>query len=97
MKKIDDNIKELDNQIGRLIKRYEESEDDVERTVIMEEIDDLTGIRQKLKSSKVEGSNNNILISGALSIATVVLIMKYEEANVIATKAFGIATRMFKS
>lgn len=95
MKTISQNIKDLDNKIGELLSEYELAEEELEKTVILEEIDNLTSIRKELKSSKVEGSNSGLWVSGALSIATVVLIMKYEETDVIATKAFGIATRMF--
>lgn len=97
MKTISQNIKDLDNQIGELLSKYEGTEGEVERTVIMEEIGTLTNIRLELKASQVEGSNSAIWVSGALSIATVVLIMKYEQTDVIATKAFNIATRIFRN
>lgn len=97
MKTISQNIKDLDNQIGELLSKYEHTEGDVEKTVLMEEIETLTKIRTDLKASQVEGSNSGIWVSGALSIATVVLIMKYEETDVIATKAFNIATRIFRN
>ena len=97
MKTIGQNIRDLDNQIGELLSRYEQTEEEIEKTIIFEEIENLTKIRKDLKASKVEGSNSSVWVSGAISIATVVLIMKYEERDVIATKAFNIATRIFKN
>lgn len=90
------NIRRLDNQIGKLILQYNEEEDEVKRTVLLEEIESLTDIRVDLKTSKVEGSNSHIWISGAISIASMLLIMSYEEEDVITTKAWNIATRIFK-
>ena len=97
MKTIGQNIRDLDNQIGELLSKYEHTEEEIEKTIIFEEIENLTKIRTELKASQVEGSNSAIWVSGALSIATVVLIMKYEQTDVIATKAFNIATRIFKN
>lgn len=97
MKTIGQNIRDLDNQIGELLSKYEQTEGEVEKTVIFEEIEALTNIRLELKASKVEGSTAGVWVSGAISIATVVLIMKYEETDVIATKAFNIATRIFRN
>lgn len=97
MKTIGQNIRDLDNQIGELLSKYEHTEEEIEKTGILEEIEALTNIRLELKASKVEGSSSSVWVSGAISIATVVLIMKYEETDVIATKAFNIATRIFKN
>lgn len=96
MKTIRHNVKDLDNKIGELLEIYESTEDEVERAELMDEIERLTDIRVKLKASKEEGSNSGLWVSGALSIATVVLIMKYEETDIITTKAFNIATRIFR-
>ena len=90
------NIRRLDNQIGKLILQYNEEEDDVKRTVLMEEIEALTDIRMNLKTSKVEGSNSHLWVSGAISIASILLIMDYEKEDAITTKAWNIATRIFK-
>ena len=91
------NIRRLDNQIGKLILQYNEEEDDVKRTVLMEEIEALTDIRMNLKTSKVEGSNSHLWVSGAISITSILLIMDYEKEDVITTKAWNIVTRIFKN
>lgn len=97
MKTIRHNVKDLDNKIGELLELYGSTEDEAKLAELMDEIKDLTDIRSKLKASKVEGSNSSLWVSGALSIATVVLIMKYEETDIITSKAFNIATRIFKN
>ena len=91
------NIKRLDNKIGELIIQYNEEEDEVKRTVILEEIEALKDIRIDLKTSRVEGSNSHLWISGAISIASILLVMNYEEEDVITTKAWNIVTRIFKN
>ena len=91
------NIKRLDNKIGKLILQYNEEEDEVKRTVLLEEIEALKDIRIDLKTSKVEGSNSHLWISGAISIASILLVMNYEEEDVITTKAWNIVTRIFKN
>lgn len=90
------NIKRLDSQIGKLILQYNDEEDDVKRTVLMDEIEALTDIRVDLKTSKVEGSTSHLWVSGAISIASILLIMDYEKEDAITTKAWNIATRIFK-
>lgn len=90
------NIRRLDNQIGKLILQYNDEEDDVKRTVLMDEIEALTDIRVDLKTSKVEGSTSHLWVSGAISIASILLIMDYEKEDAITTKAWNIATRIFK-
>lgn len=91
------NIKRLDNKIGELIIQYNEEEDEVKRTVLLEEIEALKDIRIDLKTSRVEGSNSHLWISGAISIASILLVMNYEEEDVITTKAWNIVTRIFKN
>lgn len=91
------NIRRLDNKIGKLILQYNEEEDEVKRTVLLEEMEALKDIRIDLKTSRVEGSNSHLWISGAISIASILLVMNYEEEDVITTKAWNIATRIFKN
>ena len=91
------NIRRLDNKIGKLILQYNEEEDEVKRTVLLEEMEALKDIRIDLKTSKVEGSHSHLWVSGVISIASILLIMDYEEEDVITTKAWNIATRIFKN
>lgn len=91
------NIRRLDNKIGKLILQYNEEEDEVKRTVLLEEMEALKDIRIDLKTSRVEGSNSHLWVSGVVSIASILLIMNYEEEDVITTKAWNIATRIFKN
>lgn len=35
----------------------------------------------------------NVLINGGISIATVLIILNYEKADIITSKAFGLATK----
>ena len=86
------NINNVDKQIGDLLRLYEAVESDAERTEVMEEIKNLTEVRETLKSSDVDGSNKGLWVSGGLSIASILLIMEHEKADAFTTKAFNIAT-----
>ena len=86
------NIKNVDKQIGDLLRLYETVTSDAERTEVMEEIRNLTEVRETLKSSDVDGTNKGIWVSGAFSIASILLIMDYEREDAFTTKAFNIAT-----
>ena len=86
------NIKHVDKQIGDLLRLYEAVTSDAERTEVMEEIRNLTEVRETLNSSGLDGSSKGLWVSGGLSIASILLIMKHEEADAFTTKAFNIAT-----
>lgn len=90
------NVKHIDEQIGDLLRLYEAVESDAERTEVMEEIRNLTEVRETLNSSGLDGSSKGLWVSGGLSIASILLIMKYEEADAFTTKAFNIATGFLK-
>ena len=90
------NIKDLDLQIGKLNQELILEEDDDKYNTIIEKIESLTELRCKLSESRVNGSLKPVVVSGLLGIASVVIVLKYEEADVITSKAFNMATSMFR-
>ena len=90
------NVKHVDEQIGDLLRLYESVTSDEERTEVMQEIKNLTEVRETLNSSGIDGSNKSIWISGGLSLASILLIMDYEKEDAFTTKAFNIATDFLK-
>lgn len=90
------NIERLDFEIGRFTDELMLEEDNAKREVIMEKLNKLIELRTKLEENRVKGSVKPMLISGAFSVASIALVLKYEEANVITSKAFGMATSMIR-
>jgi predicted RNase H-like nuclease (RuvC/YqgF family) len=89
-------VDELNRQIEEIAMELVKLELDEVYLDKMNRLNDLTKIRYQLSEVKVKESNAPIIISGVVSISAIALIMKYEEANIITTKAFGIATKMFR-
>jgi len=91
-----DGVLEMDKQIEELTKRVQHLGRDEAYSDKLNKLEELTKIRCQLAESKEKGSVKPIVVSGLLSIASVALILKYEETEVITSKAFGMATSLFK-
>jgi len=89
-------VLEMDKQIEELTKKLQHLGRDEEYSDKLKTLEELTKIRCQLVESKEKGSVKPIVVSGLLSIASVALILKYEETEVITSKAFGMATSMFR-
>lgn len=91
-----DTIEELDNEIKGLVGvlgNISAVGDDYQ--VVAENIKRLTDIRESLKEEKkFEKIKPDTLVSGLISLTSIMLILKYERFDIITTKAFGVATRL---
>lgn len=94
-KQLKANIEALDLEIGVLTTELIDAEGDKYIT-IMEKIDKLTTFRCKLVESKVSESYSKEIVGGIISIAGMVLVLKHEKAEVITSKAWTMATQMFR-
>lgn len=93
--KLQENIDALDIEIGVLTKELVDSKgDDYEE--ISSKIERMTEIRASLANDKVTGSYSKEIISGAVAIAGLVLVLKHEKTDIITTKAFSMATKLFR-
>ena len=90
------NIEKIDVLIARIAGElmYETEPDEVE--VRLQRIDELTKIRLKLVESKVTASYSKELVTGAISLVGMALVLKHEKAEIITSKAYTIATKMFR-
>lgn len=95
-KDVNRNIKKIDEAIGKLQDELLVEEDEVKYEQLMLKIESLTDLRVKLNESKEQSSVKSALISGAFGIASIALVLKYEETEVITSKAFGMATSIFR-
>lgn len=91
-----DAVMEMDKQIEELTKIVANLRKDDTYSDKLAKLEELTKTRCQLEESKVKDSVKPIVTSGLLSIASVVVILKYEKTEVITSKAFGIATSMFR-
>ena len=86
----------MDRQIGELTEKLKGFEDAVEYETTMTKVEDLTKVRCQLAESRTLGSNAKEWIAGSLGFATTVLVLKHEKTDVITSKAFGLASKLFR-
>src|SRR5699024_4959042 len=101
-KQIDDNIKTLDIDIGILtyeLRNAKEVGDEEEYEQIVRKIDKLVDLRKKLTDCKEQESKkvlSPIVLSGITQALSILMILRYEEENVITSKSFNMASKIFK-
>lgn len=89
------NIKQLDFTIAGLIWELTNNEHDEETTSRMRDnIERLIKYRTDLCATRVENKMGDTILKGLFGIASIALIMLYEEKDIITTKGFNIATRL---
>lgn len=95
-KQLKANIKAIDAQIGKLMEELivEVNRDTYEE--IQSKIDDLTKTRTAMSESIARESNAKEIITGVIGLVATTAVLKHENINVITSKAFGIATKMFR-
>jgi predicted RNase H-like nuclease (RuvC/YqgF family) len=91
-----DVVIELDRQIEELARMIEYLESDEVYTAKLHKLDELTKVRCQLSESKTKESNIPVILSGVVSISSILIVLKHEEANVITSKAFGMIPKMFR-
>ena len=90
------NIKCIDEEIGILTEKLTETSDEGEYGKIVKRIEDLTDIRNKLMESWGNNTFKETLLSGAVTLTSILLVLKYEKTEIITSKAFNMATKMFR-
>lgn len=95
-KQITVNIQELDSQIGKLTQELAVEVNDEKFELTTQKLKDLIELRTELYESKVKNSVKPLVVSGLFGLTSVVIVLKYEEANVITSKAWSTAIGMFR-
>lgn len=96
-KQLTKNIKDLDLKISKLTNELEELEGDENNyDSKMNKLEKLIELRCKLSESKVNNSVKPLIVSGLFGLTSVVVVLKYEQTEVITSKAFNMATSMFR-
>jgi hypothetical protein len=91
-----DAVIELDKQIEELTKIIHNLSRDEEYSDKLAKLEALTKVRTQLAESRTLASVKPVVVSGLLSIASVAIVLKYEETGVITSKAFDMAKGMFR-
>lgn len=91
-----DTVVELDKQIEELTRMVIQLESDEVYTAKVKKLEDLVGLRCQLSEAKVRESNVPAIITGVAGLTAIVLVLKHEQTEIITSKAFSIATKMFR-
>lgn len=95
------NVKVIDERIAELLEQHAAlSGVDAEASEqVLKELKDLTDIRKTLKTTnegKVLGISKDTLITSGVSIFTAMLVLKYEEENIITSKAWQMVGKLIR-
>lgn len=95
------NVKIIDERIGELLEQHTalSGNSDGRSEQILRDIETLTDIRKTLKTTdddKVLGISKDVLITSGVSIFTAMLVLKYEEENIITSKAWQMVGKLIR-
>ena len=95
------NVKVIDERIEELLEQHTAlsgiDADGSEQ--VLKELKELTDIRKTLKTTnegKVLGISKDVLITSGVSIFTAMLVLKYEEENIITSKAWQMVGKLIR-
>jgi predicted RNase H-like nuclease (RuvC/YqgF family) len=91
-----DVIVELDRQIEELAKLIGNLESDEVYSAKIHKLEELTKVRCQLAEAKSKESKAPVIISGMFGLSAIGLVLYYEKTEIITSKAFSIATKMFR-
>ena len=95
------NAKVIDERIEELLEQHAAlSGIDAEGSEqVLKELKELTDIRKTLKTTnegKILGISKDVLITSGVSIFTAMLVLKYEEENIITSKAWQMVGKLIR-
>jgi len=95
-KQIEVNVEFIDTKIGMIIMEMENYDNMDDKEVLYDELYKLTELRNRITDSKVKDSNSKLWISGAIQVVGILTVLHYEKADAVVSKAYSMATGMFK-
>ena len=95
------NVKVIDERIEELLEQHAAlSGVDAEASEqVLKELKDLTDIRKTLKTTnegRILGISKDTLVTSGVSIFTAMLVLKYEEENIITSKAWQMVGKLIR-
>jgi hypothetical protein len=91
-----DVVIEIDKQIEELASLIAKVEFDDTYSTKMKQLEELTKVRCLLAESKLKGSYTSEIITGVASISAILLILKYEQTDILTSKSINIAMKLFR-
>ena len=90
------NTDQMDTMIYKELLEADIAEDENAYELAMKKVDKLVGLRKEISVPKQEESNKRAIISGAVQIASILVVLQYEKSNVVTSKVYSMAANMFK-
>lgn len=91
-----DVINEVDRQILELAKELYSIELDETYLSKMRQLNELTTVRTQLVEGIVKAQYSPTIVEGLLKLSAMLVVLKYEEKDVITSKAFDMVKTMFR-
>ncbi len=95
-KQLKRNVSELDVRISKIYESIDKAESDDARKKLLDQAKELADLRNKLSEVKTRESLVPIVVPGVVGLSAILLVLKYEETSIITSKAWGMATKMFR-
>lgn len=91
-----DVLIELDKQIEEHTMIIKGVHSDVAYAEKLKKLEELTKARCQLSEVKSKESNAPVVITGLVGLSAIALVLHYEKTEIVTSKAFSIATKMFR-
>ena len=95
-KQVEVNVEFIDAKIGEIMLEMENYDNMKDKEILYDELYRLTELRNRITDSKVKDSNSKLWVSGAIQIVGILTVLHYEKADAVVSKAYSMATGMFK-
>lgn len=96
-KQINANIEYLDVKISKLLFQLDDENLILsDYHILKEKLDGLVKVRSELAKDVNESSVKPLVISGAIQMLGIITVLQYEKTDIITSKVFGMATKLFK-
>jgi hypothetical protein len=95
-KQLKRNVNALDVRISKLYEELDKATTNGEREVLLDRAKELADLRNKLSEVKTRESLTPIVVPGVIGLSAILLVLNYEKTGIVTSKAFGIATKMFR-
>lgn len=89
-------VEELDRQIEELTVSVTTIERSGDYESKVKHLEELSKVRCQLAESLAKQSNAPAIISGLFGVSAVLLVLHYEKTEIVTSKAFGLATSLFR-
>lgn len=95
------NVKVIDERIAELLEQHAalSGSSDGRSEQVLRELKELTDIRKTLKTTnegRVLGISTDTLVASGVTILTAMMVLKYEEENIITSRAWQMVGKLIR-